>query len=185
VKKVWLIWALFLILVFIISFNAIQYAQFVPDILNETNSLTIVNASVDNSGTKVSNIRCKIRNDSSKQVLAFAVLWTVTTTLGKSPTISTIEDRSLISSLKKMDPGDVVECEASGSITAGSQDSIAKVIASVDYVLFSDGSTSGKNQAGSSSMINNRQMTARYMRRQLLKIYNEKGVEELLRELNR
>lgn len=78
-----------------------------------------------------------------------------------------------------------MECEASGSITAGPQDSIAKVIASVDYVLFNDGSTSGKNQAGSSSMINNRQMTAQYMRRQLLKIYNEKGVEELLRELNR
>jgi len=160
-------------------------AQLIPQPTNEEGSLTILEAKCgEATATKVANMSCRIKNDSSKEVAAFTVLWTITSASDKPYKVSTTEDKSLVKSLKRLAPGDVVDCEAIGSVTTPAGDPFTKVEVSIDIVLFSDGSTTGKNLTNSLLQIQTRQNIGRYLRSQLLKIYRDQGVEALMRELS-
>jgi hypothetical protein len=162
-----------------------NFAQIVPQPLNEQSGLSILDAKCGvATATKVSSMSCRIRNESVKEVAAFAVFWTITTVSGKTAALSTIEDMSLVRSLKKIAPGEIIETEPSGEVTGKIEDPITKIGVVVDFVLFSDGSTFSRNNSKLGSQIINRQVTANYLRRQLLKIYNEKGLDALLVELS-
>jgi hypothetical protein len=175
---------IFSLVYMVLLVQSVSFAQLVPHPINEQSGLTILDAKcAETTATSVSGMSCRIRNDSSKEVAAFTVLWIVTTASGKTFNVSTMEDKSLVKSLKRFAPGEITKCESSGAVTSGPGDSLAKVEAVVDYILFSDGSTSGRNKTNTEARIRNRQLTGDYLRGQFLKIYQEKGLDALLVEL--
>lgn len=182
-KKVSITLTVVLSLALFLLVCTVQLAQVVPSWSNEQNSLTILDVKCESTPSSVSNLSCKIRNDSSKEISAFTVLWITTTASGKSGRSYMMEDRSLLKSTKKISPGEVVDCESTGSETFTSGESVARVDVGIDYILFADGSTAGKDQTNSGSLMRNRQLTTNSLRTQLLRIYQEKGLEALLEEL--
>jgi hypothetical protein len=170
-------------LVLLLLVRSVHFAQIVPRWVNEQNSLTILDAKCVGTSTSLSGLSCRVRNDSSKDIVAFTVLWTITSASGTTSRSSMMEDKSLVKSLKRISPGDAEDCVSEGSVSTPPVDPITNVDVGIDYILFADGSTSGKDQTHSGSMIWNRQLAANSLRTLLLKIYQEKGLEALLEEL--
>ncbi len=167
-----------------LSTSHVLFAQ-LPQIRSEDSyGLTISSPSGDLSPDSVSDLRCTLTNNSSKVVGRFVVLWTLTMASGAQSTVTMVEDKLLIKSAPKLEPGQSVECESSGSTTAGAGNPIAKVEVGIDYVEFVDGSKAGKDTQRMSQLLRYRDQGANDIRSYLRGFYKQKGIDALLQELN-
>lgn len=160
-------------------------AQLVPEIRNDGTGLVVSDFTGDITPAKVSGIRFTIKNDSGKEIAAYVIAWNTITRTGKMGGSSMyIEDKSLLRSSNKMGIGATEECEGMGSVTAAPNDSFEKLEVWVDYILFTDGASTGPNKMRMASDITNRRQGAKMLRSYLQRTYQQKGIDSLLEELN-
>jgi len=134
------------------------------------------------SPTEISGLKCTVRNSGHKPVEAFVVVWHVTRGSGAVQIFNHIWDNSLAKGMPKLLPGDSVTV-TSGKYRSTPENPFRGVTAQVDYVRYTDGTSTGPNAAKLALMLDDRRMAAGWLRSYLLKVYNERGLEALLEEL--
>src|SRR5262249_20998920 len=122
--------------------------------------------------------KCTITNDTSKDIVSYAIVWTAVTASGGSVNLGTSGNASPI-----LQPNQSLEVSASGTMGSDSEDPIVSVQVAVDHVVFSDGSEVGKNTLNKGPQIMCRKIVSDF-RRQLLHLYQERGLDALLEELS-
>jgi hypothetical protein len=168
----------------LVQFRSLQFAQIGSVVNNEGLGLTILGAWSEGTPERVGELHCKVQVG-SKEISAFAILWQLTSRSGKESKTCVLEDRSLLRSGQKYQAGEIIEISSGdGDVTIATGDPIVKIDVTVDYVLFSDRSSIGKDQMGSNDKIRNRQLAAASVRRQLSNLLKEKGLSALLQELS-
>jgi hypothetical protein len=157
----------------------------VPEIKNDGTGLVVSDFTGDISPEKVSGIQFTIKNDSGKEIAAYVIAWNTITHTGKMGGSSMyIEDKSLLRSSNKMGIGATEACEVMGSVTASPNDSFERLEVWVDYILFTDGTSTGPNKTRMAADITNRRQGAKMLRSYLQQTYQQKGIDSLLEELN-
>ena len=158
--------------------------QLVPENKNDATGLVISGFTGDITPAKVSGIRFTIKNNSGKEIAAYVIAWNTISRTGDTGSSMYMEDKSLLRSSNKMGIGAIEECEDMGSVTAAPNNSFEKLEVWVDYILFTDGTSTGPNKMRMGADIKNRRQGAKMLRSYLQRTYQQKGIDSLLEELN-
>jgi hypothetical protein len=169
-----------------VLFGYPAFAQLVPSISNPNpNGVVVTAARCNGSPTSVSGLSCTIKNNASKDVVAYVVLWTLTTESGQTYTNSTVVDGSLVSDSQKLQPGQIEESPSTGFASPPAGDPIVKIGVEIDYVMYADGTAQGANKTRAAQPMKDRLLGAKITRSYLRRIYQQQGLDALLRELDR
>jgi hypothetical protein len=84
--------------------------------------------------------KCILTNDTSKDIVSYAVVWTAVTASGGSVRLGTIANAS-----PALPPHQSLEVTGSGDLGSSKDDPIVSVKVAVDHVVFGDGSEVGEN----------------------------------------
>ena len=123
---------------------------------------------------RIVGLKCTLTNDTPKQIVSYRIEWIATSASGGKVTTGHANRASLR-------PGDSIDIDTKGGLTMGStpDDPIVSVRVGVGYVRFGDGSEGGEEL---SKKLQKYQCAD--LRRQLLHLYQERGLEALLQELS-
>lgn len=143
--------------------------------VNGTLTVTDLSASISN-GSGV--VKMYVRNDSSKPIKAWSLVITVNSgDKGAVPFVfSRLPD---LLSTPDLAPGQTVNSDWEFD----SQVAVADITVAVDYVLFSDGTQAGPHESSGAKLIGYSLSAVNGYRRNLAKLYREKGVDALVKEL--
>jgi hypothetical protein len=155
-----------------------------PIIINQPGQgCEIVSATGHLSPSQVSGLRCQLRNGTSQEVVAYAVVWKITDASGVARTAVMGHDTVVIAANKRIQPGEVFEPKASGGLATTLDKPFVKVEVMLDYVEYGDGSSWGPNKTEMAEAVRNKRQAAKFLRSHLLKLHDEKGLDAALREL--
>jgi hypothetical protein len=134
----------------------------------------------------ISDLGCTLTNRTSKPIVSYVVLWTLWTASGGHSNETITADAPPIKSRVIIQPGQSAETdhEIESSATAPTANQFVRVEVSIDFVLFGDGSKAGRDIMKVGEQITYGKLTANSFRGQLLQLYQEKGLDALLQELN-
>jgi hypothetical protein len=160
-------------------------AQAVPVIVKDTIYGVTISAprAATLSPELISDFTCTLTNHTSKPVVSYVVLWTYWRASGDKSTSVAMVDASPIKSSAILYPNQSIETDSNASSSSPSANPFVKVEVGIDYLLFSDGLQVGKDTMKMGQQISYGKRTANSLRNQLLHLYQEKGLDALLQEL--
>ena len=154
-----------------------------PKILNQADQgLKIVAVKGDFSSSSISDARQVVKNETTKQVVAFLARWKITTVSGKVVTVQSVFDGYVMHGANKIEPGATYESRTSGGMS-NIQEAISDIEVSMEYVRYGDDSYWGEGNGKFANYLKAKKEAMAALKTKLNATRQAKGLQAMMDEL--